>query len=46
MKPKLKLVQEEKNGPSLSFLMRTRNPFLESPQRFEPTRKADGDVVI
>jgi hypothetical protein len=45
MRPKLKLV-EEQDGPSLSFLMRTRNPFLESPKRFEPTKKAPGDVVL
>lgn len=46
MKPKLKLVEEPKGGPSLAFLRLTRNPFLESPVRFEPTHKRPEDVVI
>lgn len=44
---KLKLIiNEEPRGPSRAFLSLTRNPALESPTRFEPTRKAAGDVVI
>jgi hypothetical protein len=35
-----------KKGPSLSFIMRTRNPFLESPERFEPTVKREGDIIL
>jgi hypothetical protein len=46
MKPNLKLVNQDKEGPSLSFLRLTRNPFLPQPAKFEPTRKRDGDVVI
>jgi hypothetical protein len=46
MKPKLKLVNQDKDGPSLAFLRLTRNPFLPQPGRFEPTRKRDGDVII
>lgn len=33
-------------GPSPQFVSLTRNPTLASPARFEPTQKADGDVVI
>jgi hypothetical protein len=33
-------------GPSPRFLSLTRNPSLEPPLRFEPTRKAPGDVVL
>lgn len=33
-------------GPSPAFVALTRNPELESPRRFEPTVKRDGDVVL
>jgi hypothetical protein len=33
-------------APSHSFLSLTRNPSLEPPARFEPTRKEPHDVVI
>lgn len=48
MKPntRLKLVTDEKPGPSLGFLRLTRNPALPSPERFEPTVKQPDDVVI
>lgn len=47
MKPKLKLVSShEPTRPSLRFLSLTRNPGLESPSRFEPTKKESGDVII
>jgi hypothetical protein len=46
MKPNLKLVPKDKTGPSLSFLMLRRNPFLPSPERFEPTTKREGDIVL
>jgi hypothetical protein len=45
-KPKLKLVTEPTAGPSLAFIMRGRNPFLDPPKRYEPTKKEAGDVVI
>jgi hypothetical protein len=44
---KLKLVSDhELRGPSRAFLALTRNPSLDSPRRFEPTPKREGDVVI
>jgi hypothetical protein len=42
----LKLVTEPTAGPSLAFIMRGRNPFLDPPKRYEPTKKEAGDVVI
>jgi hypothetical protein len=33
-------------GPSRGFISLTRNPALESPERFEPTVKGVDDVVI
>jgi hypothetical protein len=33
-------------APSRSFLNLTRNPSLEPPARFEPTAKAEGDIVL
>lgn len=33
-------------GPSESFLNLTRKPSLKSPERFEPTAKLPGDVVL
>jgi hypothetical protein len=45
-KPKLKLVTQPTAGPSLAFIMRGRNPFLDPPKRYEPTKKEAGDVVI
>jgi hypothetical protein len=45
-KPNLKLVTEPTAGPSLAFIMRGRNPFLDPPKRYEPTRKRPGDIVI
>ena len=33
-------------GPSESFIRRGRNPEIEPPARFEPTVKAEGDVVL
>jgi hypothetical protein len=33
-------------GPSEAFVSLTRNPSLESPSRFEPTVKNEGDVVL
>lgn len=49
MKSKLKLAYErpaERVFGSPQFIARTRNIELAPPKRFEPTRKADGDVVI
>lgn len=49
MKPRLKLVPNDSppsGGPSLRFLRIGRNPALESPQRFEPTKKREGDLVL
>jgi hypothetical protein len=49
MKTQLKLVTEQEAArPSRRFLSLTRNPdlALNPPVRFEPTRKAAGDVVI
>lgn len=33
-------------GPSEKFISMTRNPKLAQPKRFEPTVKAEGDVVL
>jgi hypothetical protein len=33
-------------GPAPSFIALTRNPALDSPARFEPTVKREGDIVI
>jgi hypothetical protein len=33
-------------GPSQAFVSLTRNPHLEPPSRFEPTVKAEGDIVL
>jgi hypothetical protein len=46
---KLKLVDEtppERIYGSRQFIAIGRNPALESPARFVPTKKAAGDVVI
>lgn len=34
------------DGPSEAFIRRGRNPAIRPPDRFVPTKKADGDVVI
>lgn len=49
MKPKLKLVASRPPGTtygSPAFISIGRNTKLQSPTRFEPTVKGDGDVVI
>lgn len=33
-------------APSHRFVSLTRNPSLEPPSRFEPTVKAEGDIVL
>ena len=35
-----------KPGPSMRFIRLTRDPDMTPPKRFEPTVKADGDVVL
>lgn len=44
--PRIFTCRTHKTGPSHSFLSLTRNPSLEPPQRFEPTAKAEGDIVL
>lgn len=39
-------LSQERVFGSPAFINRTRNARLESPTRFEPTPKAEGDVVI
>jgi hypothetical protein len=39
-------IAEERVFGSPQFIRRGRNPNLESPARFEPTTKNDGDVVL
>jgi hypothetical protein len=49
MKPKhLHVVREDepRTFGSNKFLRLTRNPGLRSPQRFEPTVKGEGDIVL
>ena len=38
--------REERTFGSRKFISRTRLPDTPGPTKFEPTRKADGDVVI
>jgi len=49
-KPALRIVSDdtptERVFGSPSFIGRTRNTALRSPERFEPTKKEAGDVVI
>lgn len=47
--PRLRVVNEgdsERVFGSREFIARTRNPALQSPAKFEPTEKKDGDVVL
>lgn len=50
MKPNLRIVEEDQAPrrikPSAAFIRRTRNPALTSPERFEPTVKREGDIVL